>query len=335
MNILITGGSGFIGSHCALELWENYHQVTIVDNYSNSSSDVKTKISQLTNNKVVFFEGDIRNTNLISEILHARKIELVIHLAGYKSIKDSFENPSLYYEINVEGTKSLINTMNECFVKNLVFSSSATVYGNPTSLPIYENYDINPIHPYGKNKAEIEFYLRDISKNDPMWRIINFRYFNPVGAHNSLEIGENMFSAPNNLVPFILKVLLKEEDVLEVFGKDYETHDGTCIRDYVHIVDIAKAHTKVINSFNKLENGFHAFNLGSGKGFSVIEIIREFEKVAKKNIPYKFSGRRDGDVPSLYADISKAKKKLEWQPEYTLEEMCISAYQFALKSVVR
>lgn len=331
MRTLITGGAGFIGSHCALELWRNGNQVFIVDNYSNSSPSINTKINELARREIKFIEGDIRDRKVISKILKSKKIELVIHLAGLKSIKDSFDNPDLYYEINVQGTKKLLETMQECKVKKLIFSSSATVYGIPECLPISEENILNPIHPYGKNKTEIEFFLKDISLNDSHWKIINFRYFNPIGAHHSLEIGENMFSTPNNLVPFILKVLLQEKDMLKVFGNDYDTPDGTGVRDYVHIEDIARAHIKGIRCIDMMLEGFHALNLGSGRGYSVLEVIKTFEKVTGKKIPYKFSERRAGDVASLYADISNAKRKLKWEPKYSLEDMCSSAYQFAIK----
>ena len=332
MKTLITGGAGFIGSHTALDLWKNGHQVSVVDNYSTSSSRVKTNINKLAGHEIEFFEGDIRDQKFIFQILKSKEIELVIHLAGLKSIKGSFNNPKLYDEINVQGTKALVKTMQECQVKKLIFSSSATVYGMPGCLPIIEKTPLKPIHPYGKNKTEIECFLKEVSHKDSLWRIINFRYFNPIGAHHSLEIGENMFSEPNNLVPFILKVLLQEKDELSIFGNDYNTPDGTGVRDYVHIEDIARAHSKGISYIDNLEEGFQPFNLGSGVGYSVLEIISAFEKVTGKKIPYKFSKRRDGDVASLYADISSARKKLLWEPTYSLEDMCASAYHFALKN---
>ena len=330
MMILLTGGTGFIGSHTAVELIQANYDLVIVDNLSNSNIDVINKIQAIVKKNVTFIEGDIRDKNLISSTIKKYLITTVIHFAGLKSVNESTENPSLYYDNNVNGTKALLEAMEENNVRNLIFSSSATVYGSPIYLPIDENHPLKATNPYGQNKIDIENMLADKSK-DGKWKVVSLRYFNPIGAHPSGLLGESSKETPNNLFPYIFKVIKKEIKELPVYGNDYKTIDGTCIRDYIDIIDLAKAHIKAID-FIKVTNGFHIFNIGTNKGLSVLEIIHLFETVLNIKLNYKFSKRRMGDVESCYANAKKANKILKWIAKTNIENSIINAYKFNLNN---
>ena len=330
MMILLTGGTGFIGSHTAVELIQANYDLVIVDNLSNSNIDVINKIQAIVQKNVTFIEGDIRDKNLISSTIKKYLITTVIHFAGLKSVNESTENPSLYYDNNVNGTQALLEAMEENNVRNLIFSSSATVYGSPIYLPIDENHPLQATNPYGQNKIDIENMLTDKSK-DGKWKVVSLRYFNPIGAHPSGLLGESSKETPNNLFPYIFKVIKKEIKELPVYGNDYKTRDGTCIRDYIDIIDLAKAHIKAID-FIKVTNGFHIFNIGTNKGLSVLEIIHLFETVLNIKLNYKFSKRRIGDVESCYANSKKANKIFKWVAETNIENSIINAYKFNLNN---
>ena len=330
MMILLTGGTGFIGSHTAVELIQSNYGLVIVDNLSNSNIDVINKIQAIVKKNVTFIEGDIRDKNLISSTIKKYLITTVIHFAGLKSVNESTENPSLYYDNNVNGTQALLEAMEENDVRNLIFSSSATVYGSPIYLPIDENHPLKATNPYGQNKIDIENMLADKSK-DGKWKVVSLRYFNPIGAHPSGLLGESPKETPNNLFPYIFKVIKKEIKELPVYGNDYKTIDGTCIRDYIDIIDLAKAHIKAID-FIKVTNGFHIFNIGTNKGLSVLEIIHLFETVLNIKLNYKFSKRRIGDVESCYANAKKANKILKWIAKTNIENSIINAYKFNLNN---
>ncbi len=330
MMILLTGGTGFIGSHTAVELIQANYDLVIVDNLSNSNIDVINKIQAIVKKNVTFIEGDIRDKNLISSTIKKYLITTVIHFAGLKSVNESTENPSFYYDNNVNGTQALLEAMEENNVRNLIFSSSATVYGSPIYLPIDENHPLKATNPYGQNKIDIENMLADKSK-DGKWKVVSLRYFNPIGAHPSGLLGESPKETPNNLFPYIFKVIKKEIKELPVYGNDYKTIDGTCIRDYIDIIDLAKAHIKAID-FIKVTNGFHIFNIGTNKGLSVLEIIHLFETVLNIKLNYKFSKRRIGDVESCYANAKKANKIFKWIAKTNIENSIIDAYKFNLKN---
>ena len=330
MTILLTGGTGFIGSHSAVELIQDNYDLVIVDNLSNSNIDVINKIQSITKKNITFIEGDIRDKNLISSTIKKNLITTVIHFAGLKSVNESTENPSLYYDNNVNGTQALLEAMEENDVRNLIFSSSATVYGSPIYLPIDENHPLKATNPYGQNKIDIENMLADKSK-DGKWKVVSLRYFNPIGAHPSALLGESPKETPNNLFPYIFKVIKKEIKELPVYGNDYKTIDGTCIRDYIDIIDLAKAHIKAID-FAKVTSGFHIFNIGTNKGLSILEVIHQFESVLHIKLNYKFSKRRIGDVESCYANAKKANEMLKWIAETTIESSIINAYKFNLNN---
>ena len=330
MMILLTGGTGFIGSHTAVELIQANYDLVIVDNLSNSNIDVINKIQAIVKKNVTFIEGDIRDKNLISSTIKKYLITTVIHFAGLKSVNGSTENPSFYYDNNVNGTQALLEAMEENNVRNLIFSSSATVYGSPIYLPIDENHPLQATNPYGQNKIDIENMLTDKSK-DGKWKVVSLRYFNPIGAHPSGLLGESSKETPNNLFPYIFKVIKKEIKELPVYGNDYKTRDGTCIRDYIDIIDLAKAHIKAID-FIKVTNGFHIFNIGTNKGLSVLEIIHVFETVLNIKLNYKFSKRRIGDVESCYANAKKANKIFKWKAKTNIENSIINAYKFNLNN---
>lgn len=330
MTILLTGGTGFIGSHTAVELIQANYDLVIVDNLSNSNIDVIKKIQTITKKNVTFIQGDIRDKNLISNTIKKYSITTVIHFAGLKSVHESTENPSLYHDNNVIGTQKLLEVMEENNIRNLIFSSSATVYGNPIYLPIDENHPLQATNPYGQNKINIENMLVDKSKDD-RWKIISLRYFNPIGAHPSGLLGESPKETPNNLFPYIFKVIKKEIKELPVYGNDYKTKDGTCIRDYIDIIDLAKAHIQAID-FAKVTSGFHVFNIGTNRGLSVLEVIHLFETVLKIKLNYKFLQRRIGDVESCYANAKKANEIFKWIAETSIESSIINAYKFNLEN---
>lgn len=331
MKILVTGGTGYIGSHTCCELLDNNYDVVIVDNLSNSKKDVVEKIEKITGKKLTFYENDICDKEALRKIFEKENIDAVIHFAGYKAVGESVQKPLLYYRNNLDSTLSLLEVMNEFNCKKLVFSSSATVYGSPEKLPITEDFPLHTTNPYGTTKLVIEGILQDLYKADNEWSIAILRYFNPIGAHKSSLIGENPNGIPNNLMPYIVKVANKELKELSIFGNDYNTKDGTGIRDYIHVVDLAKGHIKAIEKVLK-DKGIDAYNLGTGNGYSVLELVNTFKKVNDVDVPYKIVSRRSGDIASCYASTNKALDLLGWSAELGIEDMCKDAYNFVIKN---
>ena len=329
MNILLTGGLGYIGSHVAVTLINAGYEVFIVDNLINSDIETLEKIEKITNRKVYFNEIDIRNTEGLNKIFDSNNLDAVIHLSGLKAVGESVLLPLEYYSSNVSGSINLFKVMQAHNVKKIVFSSSATVYGNPQYLPIDEDHPIDAINPYGSTKIMIENILSDLSDSDNDWSFISLRYFNPIGSHESGIIGDNPVGIPNNLMPYILKVHNGEIDHLRVFGNDYNTPDGTGIRDYIHIEDLAKGHLDALESIVNNDRLTDFINLGTGKGSSVMEVVEAFETVSNKKIPYKIFPKRDGDAESCYADVRKAKKVLQWESKHDLISMCNSVYKYS------
>lgn len=333
-NIFVTGCSGYIGSHTCVELLENGYNVIGLDNFSNSKPVVLDKIFEITGKKIKFYEGNMLDKDILNKIFSENTIDAVIDFAAFKSVGDSTKKPIEYYINNVSSVLTLLDVMKEYNVKNLIFSSSATVYGESKIMPITEECKIgNTTNPYGTSKLYVEGILQDLYSSDNSWNICVFRYFNPVGAHKSSLIGEDPTGIPANLMPFISKVAIGEIDCLNVFGNDYDTEDGTGVRDYIHIMDLAKAH---INGLKKLENdkkGMHIYNLGTGKGVSVLEMINTFEKVNNVKINYKITERRPGDIAVCYADPTKAFKELNWKAIYNLGDMCRDAYNYVTLNI--
>lgn len=315
MSILLTGGLGFIGSHCVVELIKKY-SVIIVDNLYNSTIDILDKIETITQQRPLFYQYDITDYHLLHKVFEENKIDAVIHLAGYKAVGESVSNPAKYYENNINGLLTLLKCMNEFNVKKIVFSSSATVYGQPSELPLSENAKINILNPYGQTKYMSELILQDYA-NAYQLSVIALRYFNPVGAHPSGILGENDEHA-SNLFPMIMSVYKHKKEYLEIYGNDYNTKDGTCIRDYIHVVDLALGHMKALNV---LKPGFQVYNLGTGNGYTVLEIIKEFEKQTGKLLNYQYKNRRLGDSDIVYANCKKANDMLSWYPKYELCDM--------------
>lgn len=329
MSILVTGGTGYIGSHVVLSLEKNNHDVIILDNFSNSDKSVFNKIQNVCNNKLSLIDADIRDINMLDKIFSENNIDSVIHLAGLKAVGESCEIPLHYYDNNVCGSMNLFKIMDRHNVKKIVFSSSATVYGSPESIPISEDHSLNATNPYGQTKLHIEQILTDLYKSDDSWSIINLRYFNPIGASSIAPIGDNPKGVPNNLMPYIVKVASKELDFLNVYGSDYETVDGSGVRDYIHIEDLAEGHVCAINYIFQKTQGFKEdINLGTGKGVSVFELIDIFENVTGVTVAKKIAERRSGDIASCYADPSKAKDILNWTANRSIEEMCLSSWSY-------
>lgn len=332
MNVLLTGGMGYIGSHIALTLLHHKYQVTILDNLSNSNIDVLNSLKFLSAKEPKFIKGDVLNTELVATVLHDHKIDAVIHLAGLKAVGESVAKPLMYYKNNVFGAISLLEAMKSCKVFNLVFSSSATVYGIPNFLPISEEHPCKPNNPYGRTKFYIEEILSDLIITDKNWNIISLRYFNPVGSHESGLIGDNPNGIPNNLMPYINQVASGQRTHLKIFGNDYDTPDGTGIRDYIHVEDLANAHLDALNNIylnNDHQNGLlNNFNIGTGKGYSVLEVVHSFELANRLNIPYKIYPRRDGDIASSFADPKKANNFLGWKAKQSIDDMCFSSWNF-------
>lgn len=327
--VVVTGGAGYIGSHAVVSLIENGFEPIIIDNLINSDLSVIKKIEHITNKKIEFFNIDLREKQKLIDIFNANDIDSVMHFAGLKSVKDSVHNSLKYYSNNILGSMSLFEAMDLCEIKKLVFSSSATVYGEPVYLPLNEKHPLDPISPYGRSKLYIESILSDLCYGSNDWSVVCLRYFNPIGAHKSGVIGENPKGIPENIMPFILKVVSGELDLLEIFGNDYDTPDGSCLRDYIHIEDLVEAHVKSLSFLSRdgLKK-FNIFNVGTGKPISVIELVEAFEKASKVKINRKFSDRRKGDVSSCYADIELSKKKLEWKAKRSLDSMCESAWKY-------
>lgn len=329
MKILVTGGTGYIASHTAVELLESNYEIILLDNLSNSKKEVVDKIKTITNKNFKFYEGDCADKNILTKIFNENKIDAVMHFAGFKAVGESVKNPLKYYNNNLISTITLLEVMNEYNCKKLVFSSSATVYGNPKTLPIKESFPLSTTNPYGTTKLMIENILNDVAKADSEWSIAILRYFNPIGAHKSALIGEDPNDTPNNLMPYIVKVATKKLEYLNIFGNDYNTKDGTGVRDYIHVVDLAKGHIKALELINK-QKGIDTYNLGTGKGYSVLEIVNTFMKVNNINIKYKIVDRRPGDIDACYADPSYAKEKLNWEATLDINDMCKDAYNFAI-----
>lgn len=331
MNILVTGGAGYIGSHTIVELLNKGHNAVIIDNFYNSNAESVKRVEKITGKSVRLYEGDVRDRALLEKIFTENKIDWVIHFAGLKAVGESCAKPILYYDNNIGGTMALTDVMSRRGCKNIVFSSSATVYGNPEVLPLTEDCKIGgTTNPYGTSKLYQEKILSDIYASDNEWSIVLLRYFNPVGAHESGLIGEDPAGIPNNLTPYIAKVAVGELKEVGVFGNDYNTPDGTGVRDYIHVVDLAKGHVCAIEKINK--NGIYIYNLGTGKGYSVLDMIHAFERACGRKIPYSIKPRRAGDVAACYADASKAKRELGWQAKLTLDDMCKSLWNWQTKN---
>ncbi len=321
-SILVTGGAGYIGSHTTLQLLEEGYHVVVLDNLSNSSVESLRRVEEITEQSITFVEGDIRDENVLETIFSDNNIDSVIHFAGLKAVGESVEKPMEYYENNVYGTLALCKMMKNHNVKNLVFSSSATVYGDPISLPLRESMSTGqPTNPYGMSKLMVEHILTDVYRSDNEWNIVLLRYFNPVGAHASGRIGEDPNGIPNNLMPYISQVATGKLKELSVFGNDYDTPDGTGVRDYIHVEDLANGHLKALDRL-ALNMGLDIYNLGTGQGYSVLEMISAFEKASGKKVPFNIAPRRSGDVASCYADPTLAAKELNWHAEKNLEDMC-------------
>ena len=329
MSILVTGGAGFIGSHTCVELLNAGYEVVVVDNLYNASEKALERVEQITGKKVTFYEADILDRDALNAIFDKEQIESVIHFAGYKAVGESVRKPIEYYYNNITGTLILCDVMRKHNVKNIVFSSSATVYGDPAFIPITEECPKGKItNPYGQTKGMLEQVLTDIFVSDPEWRVVLLRYFNPIGAHKSGLIGEDPKGIPNNLVPYVAQVAIGKLKCLGVFGNDYDTHDGTGVRDYIHVVDLAKGHVAAIQKVEKTEPGVLIYNLGTGKGYSVLDVVHAFEKACGKEIPYEIKPRRAGDIATCYADPTKAKKELGWVAEYGIEEVCEDSWRW-------
>lgn len=327
MNILITGGAGYIGCHTAVVLCQLGHDVVLLDNLSNSGEGVLDKLFQITDKHLPLIKGDTRNTALVTEVLRSHRIDAVLHFAGLKAVGESVVQPLSYYANNVQGTLSLLEAMQASDIKTLVFSSSATVYGQPQYLPLDEGHPTSATNPYGRSKLQIEEILSDVATSDPEWRIACLRYFNPVGAHDSGLIGENPNGVPNNLMPYIAQVAACQRTELSVFGDDYPTADGTGVRDYIHVMDLAEGHVAALDLLSKA-TGWHAINLGTGKGYSVLEMVNAFEKASGRKVPYRVASRRPGDVAECYAKPEKASAILHWTAKRSLDDMCASTWNF-------
>jgi UDP-glucose 4-epimerase len=327
MAILLTGGTGYIGSHTAAVLVKAGHEVVLLDNLNNSRRDVVERLRQITGHTLAFHEVDVRDRNAVAEVLRAHRCTAVVHFAGLKAVGESVQEPLEYFDNNVGGSISLLHAMQDAGVSTLVFSSSATVYGEPQYLPLDESHPMSAVNPYGRTKLHIEEMLADLSRADPAWRVACLRYFNPVGAHPSGLIGEDPRGIPNNLMPYIAKVATGELPALGVFGNDYPTPDGTGVRDYIHVMDLAEGHAAAL-SFLEREAGWHAINLGTGRGYSVLDMLRSFEKACGHPVPHEVKPRRPGDVASCYANPAKAAAVLGWRATREIDEMCESTWQW-------
>lgn len=327
MNILVTGGLGYIGSHTCVELLDAGYDIVVVDNLYNADISVKDRIEKITGKTFKFYENDVCDETALEKIFSENKIDAVIHFAAYKAVGESVQLPLKYYENNLTSTIKLCKVMKKHNVKAFVFSSSATVYGSPKTLPIREDFPLSTTNPYGSTKLYNEGILKDVSISDKDFSVIILRYFNPIGAHSSGLIGEDPKGIPNNLMPYIVKVAAGELECLNVFGNDYNTHDGTGVRDYIHVVDLAKGHLKAIEKAME-EPGVKYYNLGTGTGYSVLDLVTTYEKVNNVKVPYKIVGRRAGDIDACYADPTKAYKELGWKAELGIEEMCRDSYLY-------
>ena len=323
--ILVTGGLGYIGSHTVVELLDNNYEVVIIDNLSNSKIETLDKLKKITGKDIKYYQDDVCDKEALRKIFKENKIDGVIHFAGYKAVGESVSKPLKYYRNNIDSTLSLLEVMEENNCYNIIFSSSATVYGKPESLPIYEDFPLSTTNPYGTTKLFIEYILKDLYTSNDKWNITILRYFNPIGAHKSGLIGEDPKDIPNNLMPYIVKVATGELEILSVFGDDYDTVDGTGVRDYIHVVDLARGHVLALNNKN---SGVKIYNLGTGKGTSVLELVNAFERVNNIKVNKKIAPRRPGDIDACFAACDKAFKELGFKAEKDIDEMCKDAYNF-------
>jgi UDP-glucose 4-epimerase len=327
MKILVTGGAGFIGSHTCVELLNHGYEVVVVDNLYNAHREALKRVQEITGKTLTFYEIDLRDEEALDNVFEKEAVDAVIHFAALKAVGESVQIPLDYYHNNLTGSLILCKTMKKHHVKNLVFSSSATVYGNPKTVPISEDFPLSVTNPYGRTKLMLEEIFTDLHKSDPEWNIILLRYFNPIGAHKSGRIGENPNGIPNNLLPYVSFVAVGKLPFVQVFGNDYPTKDGTGVRDYIHVVDLAIGHIKALEKLQD-KPGIAVYNLGTGVGYSVLDIIHSFEKACKKEIPYKIVDRRAGDIATCYANPEKAKSELNWTARYGIEEMCEDAWRW-------
>lgn len=327
MNILLTGGAGYIGSHTAVVLSEVGHEVVLYDNFCNSDRSVLSRLEKILGKELVCVDGDIRDTTLLEKTLRQYKIQAVIHFAGLKAVAESVTDPLKYYDNNVMGSVNLLKAMENVGIRTIVFSSSATVYGDPEYLPIDEKHPIHPTNPYGQTKAQIEQILKDLVKSDPDWKVVCLRYFNPVGAHDSGFIGEDPNGIPNNLMPYIAQVAIGKLSNLSIFGNNYDTPDGTGVRDYIHVLDLAQGHLSALNYLSE-NDGWQAINLGTGHGHSVLALLSTYKKVSERDIPYIMVNRRSGDVACSYGAVDQAKKILDWSAKRNLNNMCESSWNW-------
>lgn len=327
MKVLVTGGAGYIGSHTCVELLNASHDVVVVDNLSNSSKESINRVQQITQKDIEFHEFDLRDKDSLETVFDKHRFDAVVHFAGLKAVGESVSKALHYYQNNLESTLTLLDVMGQFATRNLVFSSSATVYGNPDVLPITESAPKSATNPYGQTKLMIEQILEDITRTNEDWNITSLRYFNPIGAHESGLIGEDPNGIPNNLFPYISQVAVGKLSELQVFGEDYDTPDGTGVRDYIHVVDLAKAHLAAINSPIHI-NKYKAYNIGTGSGVSVLEAVRAFEAASGKQIPYRIVDRRPGDIATCYADPTLAKNELDWEAGLSVEEACRDAWRW-------
>jgi len=327
MKILVTGGAGYIGSHTCVLLIEAGHDVVIFDNFSNASKESIRRVEKIVEKNVPYVEGDIRSKEDLSKVFDSHEIDAVIHFAGLKAVGESVEKPLAYYDNNVSGTVVLCEVMQNYGCKSIVFSSSATVYGDPHTTPIKEDFPLSATNPYGRSKLFIEEILRDLYVSDNEWKVVLLRYFNPVGAHISGTIGEDPSGIPNNLMPFIAQTAVGKREKLSVFGNDYDTHDGTGVRDYIHVVDLAKGHVQAIEKLQSFDKVM-TINLGTGKGYSVLDVVKAFEKASGKQVPYVIEPRRAGDIAKCFADPAYAKEVLDWEAEKVLIQMCEDSWRW-------
>ena len=327
MTVLVTGGAGYIGSHTCVELLNAGYQVVVADNLCNSCQEALERVQEITGKVLTFYQVDIRDEEGLRQLFQKESIDAVIHFAGLKAVGESVQQPMKYYDNNITGTLTLCRVMNEFGVKNIVFSSSATVYGSPKTVPILEDFPLSVTNPYGRTKLMLEEILQDFHTADPEWNVILLRYFNPIGAHKSGRIGENPKGIPNNLMPYITQVAVGKLECLGVFGDDYDTIDGSGVRDYIHVVDLALGHVKAIEKIAE-NQGVLIYNLGTGNGYSVLQMVKGFEEASEQKIPYVIKPRRAGDIATCYADCSKAKKELGWEAQYGLKEMCEDSWRW-------
>lgn len=327
MKILVTGGAGYIGSHTCVELLNAGHEVVVVDDYSNSSVESINRVKKITGKEIELHEVNLLDTKALSTVFDSNDIDAVIHFAAFKAVGESVSKPIEYYTNNLSGTLSLLNVMRDHNVKNIIFSSSATVYGSPKSNPIREDFERTFTNPYGATKLMTEDILRDVHTADNAWNIVNLRYFNPIGAHESGLIGEDPAGIPNNLVPYIAQVAVGIREELAVFGDDYDTPDGTGVRDYIHVVDLALGHVAALKNISE-KAGYADYNLGTGQGYSVLDVVKAYEAASGQAVPYKVHARRPGDIATCYADSTKAKEELGWTAKRDLNKMCVDSWNW-------